>query len=431
MNLLFRLIQLFLLLLPFQVAVSPVSGVDLPFSRVFALILFFSFLSLGLFRRNLRISLSGESFFLYSFLFFSILSILWAENSIWAIRRSTFLLTFIPLFSVYSFFLKEVPNAASRLLRSFVIGAGFSGFIGVLEFLSQYILGVPVVFRFWTGTILPIFLGESFSSSVSAYPSLLVNIGGATILRASSFFPDPHMAAFYMGLAFPVSIYFCLFEGNARMKAYFGILSIFIFSADLLTFSRGGYFGLMIGALLFFLRWVVFGKKMKEKLLLFFGLISVLLGIFIFAAPIRERLSSAFSLEEGSNLGRMEMYSEAIRNISRQPQGYGLGNYPLAVKPTAGFREPIYAHDLFLDIATESGIPGMICFLLVFMIVFARLIRFRKGIFFVGAISLGIFFGHALFETPLYSVHILPVFLLFLALPSGIPLPIPPRRLSE
>lgn len=421
MKLLFRLTQFFLFILPFQIAISPFSGIDLPFSRIFSPLLFLLFLVVSFSRRRIWISPSRESLFLYSFLFFSVLSVLWSENVSWAIRRSTFLLTFLPLFPVYLILLKEVPNAPIRLSRALVIGAGLSGFLGILEFLSQYIFGAAEVFRFWTEAILPLFLGKSFAASVSAYPSLLVNISGLTMLRVSSFFPDPHMAAFYMGLTLPLGIFLFLDEKSSQRKIFWGILSIFILSADLLTFSRGGYFGLLFGTCVMFLWSIAFKKEARKNLSFFLGAAFFLsLSVLIVVSPIGERFISAFSSGEGSNMGRIEMYREAIRNITRQPWGYGLGNYPLAVKPTAEFREPIYAHDLFLDIATESGVFGAVFFLLAFVSVFMKLIRFRRGIFFAGAVSLAIFFGHALFEMPFYSVHILPVLLFFFALPSGI-----------
>ncbi|MEI7749735.1 MAG: O-antigen ligase family protein [Candidatus Moraniibacteriota bacterium] len=420
MNILFRLTQTFLFLIPFQVAISPIIGIDLPFSRILSLVLFGIYIVIGLSERKLKILFSWEALFLGLFLFFSILSIFWAENIPWALRRSLFFLSFLPLFPVFTSLLEEIPDAATRLFRPFVFGAGLAALIGILEFSAQYIFGVVALYDFWTRTVLPIFLGDSFASSVAEYPSLLVNIGGSTVLRASAFFPDPHMAAFYFGIAFPVVAYFFLDEKTVQKKVFFGLLGIVILLADLLTFSRGGYVGLSVGSISAIVGYVIRGNSTRKRkislmillLLFFFGICAI--------APVRERLMSVFSMEEGSNIGRMDMYSEAIQNITRQPWGYGLGNYPLVIKPTAGPREPIYAHDLFLDIATESGILGAISFFLAIAVVFRRLLSVRSGIMLAGAASLLIFFSHAIFETPLYSVHILPIFLLLLALPAGI-----------
>ena len=417
MNVLFRLTQAFLFILPFQVALSPFSGVDLPISRIFSIILAVVYLTVSLSRRKVWIPFSPEALLLYSFLFFSLLSLLWAENTAWAIRRSTYFLTFLPLFIIYTSLLKEARRSLYRLAVPFVVGAGIAGLVGLFEFASQYIFSVPVVFNFWITTILPVFLGESFSASVAAYPSLLVNVGGATILRASAFFPDPHMAAFYFGISFPIAIY-CYYESAvSSKKAVFGIIAIIVLIADVLTFSRGGYVGLLSG-LIVAMSWYVSTLHIHHKNRLFLAVLVCMIVVgSLTVAPVRSRVLSVFSTEDGSNLGRIEMYSEAIRNITKQPWGYGLGNYSLAVKPTAEFREPIYAHNIYLDIATESGIPGALCVILALVSVLYRLIRRKDAVAYMGLVALSVFIGHSLFETPLYSVHVFPVFLLLLALP--------------
>ena len=420
MNSLFRLTRIFLFLIPFQIAVSPIIGIDLPFSRVFSLVLFGMYVAIGLSERKLKAPFSWEALFFGLFLFLSLLSIFWSEDFPWALRRSLFFLSFFPLFPVFTSLLEEIPDATVRLLKPFVFGAGLAASVGIVEFFAQYVFAVATMYDFWTGTVLPIFLGGSFSASVAEYSSLLVNIGGSTVLRASAFFPDPHMAAFYFGMAFPIAVFFLSYAKTLQKKICFGLLAFVILSADLLTFSRGGYVGLIFLALTARLIYIIRGNSARRRKVLLLSVISLFFLGILAIRPIRGRLISAFSVEEGSNVGRIEMYVEASRNIIRQPWGYGLGNYPLVVKPTAEFREPIYAHDLFLDIATESGILGAVFFFLVIAIVFRKLLIARSGSSSAGMFALLIFFGHAIFETPLYSVHVLPILLLFLALPAGI-----------
>jgi hypothetical protein len=319
--------------------------------------------------------------------------------------------------------LREVPDSEPRLLRSLIFGASISAAIGIAEFFSQYVFGVSTLFSFWVGSVLPVFLGSSFAASVAEYPSLLVNIGGATILRASSFFPDPHMAAFYFGLSFPVAAHLFLEEKNARKKTLLAAGSSLILIADLLTFSRGGYLGLVFGISVF----IMIGSFRKSSGFRDFFrksatgiLIMTTLLLFMSSVPsVRNRAASSFSFSDGSNVGRMEIYERAVSDILSQPYGFGPGNYPLAVKPAAQYREPIYAHSLSLDIATEYGILGMILFFSAFFSVLAKFLRRgdRGGLFL--AFSLCIFFGHSVVETPLYSVHVLPALLLFFALPEN------------
>ncbi len=416
MNMLSRLTRLFLFLLPFQVALSPVFGIDLPFSRVCAPLLFLFWLALGLSRRKVFIPLVSESVFLSIFLFLSLMSVAWAADVSWAGRRMLFLLSFFPLFPVYAALCAEAPFAAHTLSRSFVGGAALAACVGLVQFFSQFILGVSVVFRFWTHELLPVFLGSSFGTSVAEYPSLLVNLGGTTVLRASAFFPDPHVAAFFFGTAFPFSLVLAAVAKTRREKMTFLVFSILILLADLLSFSRGGYVGLIVGAVFSVFRYLKIDRPFVRRTAVLLGLCLVG-GMSI--APIRDRLASSCSLKEGSNAGRIEMYDMAIRKIAERPFGYGLANYPLAVKATAGYREPIYAHDLYLDIATETGIAGAAVFLAAVVSAFWKLSRSVDPIRSAAAVSLVIFFGHSLFETPLYSVHVLPILVLLLSLASS------------
>ena len=417
---LLRLSQIFLLTIPFQVALSPTSGIDLSGTRIFALFLFLFWLAAGLFKKKLFIPSSIEAMLLVSFVFLSLVSSLWAENPGWAVRRATFFLSFFPLFFVFSALVREFgQRAVSALLCAFVLGATTAAFVGIIQSVSQIVFGPGAVFHFWVERVMPIFLGSSFASSVAEYPSLLANIGGMTVLRATAFFPDPHMFAFYMGLALPIALGFALLSDTLSQKLFFFSAFFLIVIADLLSFSRGAYIGLGFGAVLAGAMLLWRAKGMRAFLFVA-GVSFTILSLLSVDNPVKQRLFSSFSLADGSNQGRVAIWSEAVEDISERPLfGYGIGNYPLAVKPTAEYREPIYAHNLFLDIASETGLVGAISFFLAFLVVFLRFLKRRAVLYSASAVSLAIAFGHSLFELPLYSVHVLPVLLLFFSIPGN------------
>ncbi len=125
-------------------------------------------------------------------------------------------------------------------------------------------------------------------------------------------------------------------------------------------------------------------------------------------------------MEDGSVVARLALAREAVGHIMEQPWvGVGLGNYPLVVKPSAGEREPIYAHNLWLDIAVETGVPAALFLMGVFGLTLWRLSTKwweTRDAFLVGVNgSLLIFLGHSLVETPLFSVQVLPAVLFVLA----------------
>jgi O-antigen ligase len=289
--------------------------------------------------------------------------------------------------------------------------------VALLQFFSQWWSSVEKVLVFWTQEILPFFLGSAFSETVANYSSLLVNISGATVLRASGFFPDPHIAALFFGMSLPIAFWLVM-ESAGSVRKYWCLCTAIIFLADLFTFSRGGYVGLIFGTSVFFLVLILRGTEWKKQI------IKIGAGAIIIAAilmsPIGLRLLSSFSSDDGSKIERVRLWQEAIEFIPLRPvAGVGLGNYPLLVKPSANYREPFYAHNLFLDITLETGLVGL--FFFAGFLFLGGLYAWRKWMqnkdLFALALfsSLVVFFTHSFFETPLFSVHILPLFLLLMA----------------
>lgn len=408
------LVRIFLFTLPLQFALNPVPGVDLHVSRIFSLLIFFSWLASGLARKKLALPFSKTFAYLVSFVLVSVSSFLWAEHGSIALRRATFFLSFLPLFFVFSSIIEEKKSEAINvLLKPFFLGAALVGIIGIIQVILQLFFGAGPVFHFWVASVLPFFLGTSFAAVVVEYPSLLVNIGGTTVLRASAFFPDPHVFAYFMGIAFPIGVFFTLKAEEISQKWFFAVLSGLVLLSNLFSFSRGAYLGLAFGVIS--IPFLFSGFSVRKKLYAIIFLLFSVAIVFFPGNPIGKRFLSTFSFEEGSNQGRIAMWQVASEKISQQPVlGYGLGNYPFSVKPDAAPREPIYAHNLFLDIATEIGVVGLILFLSMLISTLLFLVRHHP----VLAVSLIVYMGHSLVETPLYSVHIFPALLLLMAFGS-------------
>lgn len=414
------LIVLYFWLLPFQWALSPAEGIDLALSRVLAALIILVWAARSLARRRLILPDPLQFSFLLSFLAVATASLWWADNREWAMRKIIFLWTFLPLFVVFFFFFKE-KDSREKFLRAFAGGAGLAALVGIAQFSLQFFIGVGQTFALWTGGVLPFFLGSSFGGTVANYPSLLVDISGTTVMRASAFFPDPHMLALYLGLAIPIVLALALKREQGNRGRYLALFSVLLL-ADLLTFSRGGYLGLGAG-LACFSGCFFFRSIGSTRRLIVSGIVIFLLAGALFASPFGTRLLSSFSATDGSNTERLRLWQETAGYIAEQPLfGTGIGNYPLLAKPSAAYREPIYAHNLFLDIAAEVGLVGLLFFAGFLIITLSRTwSRWRKDrdilalAFFA---SLIIFSAHSLFELPLFSVQVLPAFLLVAALAS-------------
>lgn len=411
------LLTFFVFFLPFQFALHPAEGIDLASARVLAIGIFLWWSMKSLSEKRLILPLPLPLFFFTAFFLWVAASFLWAENASWALRKTAFLLSFLPLFLVFYASFRE-PRLRDRVFRALASGAALAALFALLQFSLQFIFGVEKMFSFWVRDILPFFLGPTFGEAVASYPSLLVNISGLTVMRASGFFPDPHMAAFFFGMTLPIAVSFA-WQSSGPRRTYWLLSAAVIFFADLLTFSRGGYAGLILGMSVFslplFFRYAAGKKRIAE-----IGAGGLIIFALILSSPVGTRLFSSFSPSDGSNAERVRLWQEGAERITLHPVfGVGLGNYPLAVKPSAEYREPIYAHNLYLDIALETGLTGLFFFAaFLFLGILSAWRRWRRGyaVFPLALFSsLIVFSAHSFFETPIFSVHILPLFLLILA----------------
>lgn len=381
-------------------------------ARIFILLLALIWLIESLKRKELYVSYSIQSLLVFSFLFFSAFSLFYAQNLGWAGRKMLFLFSIFPIYLVAADIFRD-PERRIKVIKFLVWGAGIAAAIGIVQFISQFIIGLDNTAHIWRNYVTPLFLGKSFTRAVLEYPSWLVNIGGHNYLRAFSTFPDPHMFSFYLGLTLPLAIGLY----HAFKKNIYLIFSLIILLADLLTFSRGGYIGLIAGTV-FILIYFAINKKINSKKLLASFVLMLVVFVSLAFTPVGKRAITSFNVSEGSNKGRFENWAQAVEIIKNYPQGVGIGNYSYEIEPSADYRKPIYAHNLYLDIAAETGVISAIIFgmFLVFAIR-ALITRSKNNILYLGgAVGLIIFSVHSIFDTALYSVQVLPLLLIIISL---------------
>lgn len=400
--------------LPLQVALNISSGIDLASGRVLIIIFFFILLFEMLREGKFFWKIKLLDFFLAGFLFSMFFSIVFSQELSWSFRKLLFLLSLLPIYFLVRSLIRDEKSLIS-FLKWIVRGASLVAFLGLVQFISQFVWGIDTVYSFWSTKILPIFSGNSLARAVLANPAWLVNISGKTLLRASSLFPDPHMLAFYLNLSLGANIALLVKPGK---KNFVWLLSLaLIFLVSCLTFSRGGYLGVLGGG--FFLIGYLFIRANFFKKIVMATILGVAILMLFNFGWISDRFSSSFSLREGSNLGRIETWKKSLNVLeSHLLFGVGIGNYPLYVKANADYREPIYAHSNYLDIALDGGILALsfwLAFLFYGIVSFYRL-SFNNPLF------LGLIFGvvsfaiHSLFETSIYSTSVLPLFLAIISL---------------
>lgn len=413
---------LFFLILPFQFSLGSFGTSDILAIRLLLPLLILLWFAYSLVKKKLVLPKPLTLFALTSFLVWMMLSLFWAENEAWALRKIIFWLTFFPFFLVLTALFQE-EKVRTKAIKGIVWGGTLVALVGIIQFLAQLIIPIHVlseiIFRY-----LSFFIGTNFGSAVAEYPSIFVNIGGATVLRAFGFFPDPHIFAYYTAMILPLALYQALSKNVSLVTKTAPVL---LFIATLLSFSRASYAALLVTGVIGSILYLLLSRSRLSVPLI---LCIAGFGALLFISPVATRFQSSFSAEDGSVTERSRLWQEALVNISHAPlAGVGLGNYPLHVKPDAEMREPIYVHNLYLDIAVEIGLVGLFLFLLFLFSCLPTVVGRGQGLpkfsfqnkeFFSYRFalysSLLIFLTHSLFEYPLFSVHVLTLLLAILAL---------------
>jgi O-antigen ligase len=156
-------------------------------------------------------------------------------------------------------------------------------------------------------------------------------------------------------------------SSRALVRLGGGISAILLLVVILLTQSRGAFIGLVAGMGPAFI-WS--GLKRPVRLLLSVGILALVISLVI-PASVWERLSGIEKLTseatiaqadpEGSAEQRFEIQKVALQIVVDNPVfGVGLGAYPLAnarYAPELGRKD---AHNTYLNLAAELGLPGLV-----------------------------------------------------------------------
>ncbi len=162
-------------------------------------------------------------------------------------------------------------------------------------------------------------------------------------------------------------------ESKFKRLMYFGMSVLFV-AANMVTYSRGGFLGLM--ACLLVLAWKL-GRKYRLKVSIFSLLIG---GIAMIAAPGNYglRMLSIFipGLDAvGSSDQRKELLTRSLWVTARNPWGIGIGNFPIV-----GVHN-LQTHNAFTQVSSEIGVLGLIAYLVFMVSPFRKLSAIERTLF--------------------------------------------------
>ncbi len=423
-------LALLFFLLPFSVALNPFPGFDLVLLRVLVPV-FWLAVFLKYPKTFLQELKARPALLLGLFLVIATLATFFAVEVSWALRKLLYLWSLSPLLPAICVVIARTPSLPRETKQSIpyefkdeiatlpsvvrndtwtsalFLGGVVAAFVGIAQFVSQFFFGTEELFRFFSG-LAPHLHGKEFGALITEYPSWFVNIGGADYLRAFAFFPDPHIFAFYLVFISSLVLPMLLSARTRQEFILFAICYLLLVLCLLLTFSRGGYLGFLTSTIVILaLSW----KKLKHGVAPYLVLVAAAFFVLLIAgAPVIGRLVSSFDVAEGSNAGRIGIWRDAGEKTLQHPFGVGLGNYAVSEDGSVGIRNPITAHNLYFDIAVETGLPGLAVFLLFLVAIFSGLYQsFKADDSSSGVLAMGFmgalagFSVHAFFENPLWS----------------------------
>jgi putative inorganic carbon (hco3(-)) transporter len=170
-------------------------------------------------------------------------------------------------------------------------------------------------------------------------------------------FGNPNELALHFILFIPIAFALGLGTKNFMMKMIYWGSAAMMIAGTVVTFSRGGFLGLMALALV--LAWKL-GREQRLKVMLITGFFAV---IFLALAPGNYglRVMSIFipGLDPvGSSDQRTELLKQSIWVTLRNPWGVGMGCFQI------GSSRNLVTHNAYTQVSSELGIAGFIVYLM-------------------------------------------------------------------
>jgi probable O-glycosylation ligase (exosortase A-associated) len=221
-------------------------------------------------------------------------------------------------------------------------------------------------------------LGTVMSIGFLAFRSnigILLAMGQTRIYGPGGAFEDNNDYALLLNVAAPIAFYFARGESNRRLRRICYALSAMMMIAALFTLSRGGFLGLCVVAL---------GLALKSKYKLT-GLAAVailgLLTFIIVPSRVIERVGSIRTASEADESAQMrfQSWSVCLRIMEEHPL-FGVGpRNMLQVYDRYAQTETIrMAHNSFLQMGVDAGVPAMLLFIALIGLSWLRLRKARR-----------------------------------------------------
>jgi O-antigen ligase len=184
-------------------------------------------------------------------------------------------------------------------------------------------------------------------------------------------FENPNEMSVHLIMMIPLAITLALANRGLLWKIVYLTIAVLMLAANLITFSRGGFIGLLAASA--FLAWKL-GRKNRFAVMLASGTVA---GLVMLLAPggFGLRILSIFipGLDPvGSSDQRRELLERSIIVSLRNPWGIGIGNFPIV-----GIRN-LVSHNAYTQVSAELGVLGLAAYLIFILSPFRKLAAIER-----------------------------------------------------
>jgi O-antigen ligase len=177
--------------------------------------------------------------------------------------------------------------------------------------------------------------------------------------------------------AFVLAFYFMHGKRPRWEKAYCAVCLLLIILAVTFGASRGGFFGLVTASL-----FLVWRTKRRVRNLILMSALVLPLSLALPMSPLHRFLNP--SMDYGSTQFHLEAWRAGLRMVEAHPIiGIGLGNFktmmPLYMAPGTDVQVDSVAHNMFVEVAAELGLPALFIFLGIFWFTYRTLGKLRRS----------------------------------------------------
>ena len=205
------------------------------------------------------------------------------------------------------------------------------------------------------------------------------HIAGSSIYRVNALTVDPN----HLGVMLDVPLLaltpvYLRMPRTHRLKWWLAWTLVFLLLIEILTLSRSGWLGLVVGGLILVIPYRRF-MLTKHVLYPLGALVGVLLGVFLVRQHfITTLLSQRFSTGGSSTQSHLEIYSFIGPVLHMHPLlGLGANNFAVYYQFLTG-RSNYGAHSYWVSVIVESGLIGLVVWIAFLRYVFVRLVAARR-----------------------------------------------------